>query len=1100
MVGACPTSYLAKTSRRRDSCESYEGGGPRVSEQKSDVVASATGFRTPTRRRFLQILGTGVGVWVVESQLGGTRADPLLELVDGTPSFTAAVHRREDMLDLRFAFFNLRVTPNPSGPVLTRIDSSAKTYISVGFGPQWVDEAAWHDSACSSTPTTPPPLPALIAAAVSTAEFGTGSRLVFSIPDSVTSIPYTIEGLLNWPQWSLSVPKSATAAGTTLSPAPPIAMPDNMETAIEAPWRIVLCPEPTATWAHALEPVTHNSRTEAWHTRLALPRSASDHRAQENDFGPKPTVRAVWSPDYDAAIADDEPFQTIDPNLSQTMESADRAGLVKLTADYSRTGKPPIPVTAKQLVLSPLGATLDLEGTWPTNYFSGVSIISWKHRGQQGRDNYVRVVHSGYLLPLGHRAVLIEESERRIDVVNGSPVAYLHKREFIVVVEPLKTYAASGEKVAGQPNEGRDFPFATAELTTLVTPPLQKPATGETRALFWPRIDTSPACDGTGGTDVGWNVVLVDREGNRSQVTMALEFADTTVSAGAAVASYKSQSPTGSRRLVYFGGQNICLAPPAKPGSTTLPTETLSFDAQVADAAVATNEAGFFPFMGPADVHLPAVQSVSGAATQTTKIGLEADFVSKGFDGAGAPKGGVFAQLLKADASPGGSLDLGFGDSSRSGGIAVPSLSIVGLSRDTGPVGGDFTAPDPFAKIKDGAFDPADFFKNANPKIFGNTELTDILADVTSVKPPSDGLPDPRVPGLVTELVYDHGRSQPPTAVKTTYKWQPALAASEIFNPKYTAPGGQQADASLELTVLLIVPIGNPSQRTSTITGDLRDFTIELPDHDDAFIGLGFERLAFSSANGAKPSVDVKLGTVRFLGDLEFVNKLEEFLKFPGSGLSIDVQPSGVSAGITIALPKVGIGVFSLENLAFMAGLVIPFDGKPVLAHFAFCTRENPFLLSVAIFGGGGFFALYLDSQGVQIFEISIEFGGNVSFDIVVASGGVHVLAGVYFKLDETGLEPVVVLTGFVKIGGSLSVLGLVTLSLEFDMSLTYEKDGDQSKAIGEASLTVSIDVAFFSIPVSMHVRKEFGGGGDPTFAQMLTSGDWTNYCNAFAA
>jgi hypothetical protein len=1009
------------------------------------------------------------------------------------------------MLDLRFAFYNLAVTSTSNGPVLTRIDPAADTFVSVGFGPQWVDEAAWQDAPCPTPPSLPPPLPALLAAAVSTQEFGPGSRLVFRIPDGVTAIPYTIEALLNWPQWTLSVPAGATPAGTDLAsnPPPPV-MPAATETAIEAPWRLVLCPEPAVTWGHALEPVTHNARTEIWHTRLALPRSATDHRAQENGFGPRPTVRAVYSPDYPAStLADDEPFGAINPNLSQTIEPGQRAGLVQLTADYSHSGKPPIPVTANQLLLSPLGATLDLEGAWPEGYFSGTSILSWKHRGQQGRDNYVRIVSSGYLLPLGHRAIRVDESQRRIDIVDGAPVAYLHKRTFIVVMEPVKTYAASGQQVDGQPNEGRDFPFATAELTTLVTPPLAKPdsTAKETFDLFWPRVDTSPSCDGTGLADVAWNVVLVDREGNRSHVSMPLLFMTTNTPFDTAVDQYKKTSATNARAVASFGGQNVCFAPPAKPGSTTLPTEALTLDVQLPAGSVAPSQAGFFPLMSHAAVHLPAVQAVSGDATQPTTIKLETDFVSKGFDASDAPKGGVFAQLVSSDGAQAAAAGLGFADSSHSGGIAAPALNIVGLSRDSGPVGGDATLPDPFQALKADTFDPADFFKDAQPTIFGNTRLTDILDQVSGVLPAAPDSPV-RVPGLVTTLDYDHGRSQPPTAVRTTYHWQPALKPSPIFDPHLVKPDGSDGPAAdLQLTVLLVVPIGDPAKRTSTITGDLRNFTVELPDHDDAFIALGFERLAFTSTNGAKPNVDVKLGTVLFKGDLEFVNKLEEYLKFSGSGLSIDIQPSGVSAGITIALPNVGIGVFSLENLSFTAGLVIPFDGKPVLAHFAFCTRDNPFLLSVAIFGGGGFFALYLDSKGVEIFEISLEFGGNVAFDIVVASGGVHILAGIYFKLDNTSTPATIVLSGFVKIGGALSILGIVTLSLEFDMSLTYEKDGNEKpKAIGEASLTVSIDVAFFSIPVSMHVRKEFGGGGDPTFAQMLTSADWTNYCNAFAA
>ena len=42
---------------------------------------------------------------------------------------------------------------------------------------------------------------------------------------------------------------------------------------------------------------------------------------------------------------------------------------------------------------------------------------------------------------------------------------------------------------------------------------------------------------------------------------------------------------------------------------------------------------------------------------------------------------------------------------------------------------------------------------------------------------------------------------------------------------------------------------------------------------------------------------------------------------------------------------------------------------------FKFCTRENPSRLTVSLFGGGFFFGLTLDANGLQVFEGAIEFG-----------------------------------------------------------------------------------------------------------------------------
>ena len=35
--------------------------------------------------------------------------------------------------------------------------------------------------------------------------------------------------------------------------------------------------------------------------------------------------------------------------------------------------------------------------------------------------------------------------------------------------------------------------------------------------------------------------------------------------------------------------------------------------------------------------------------------------------------------------------------------------------------------------------------------------------------------------------------------------------------------------------------------------------------------------------------------------------------------------------------------MFSLTNLAFNAGVAIPYNGDPVRFDFSFCSRENPF-------------------------------------------------------------------------------------------------------------------------------------------------------------
>jgi len=83
--------------------------------------------------------------------------------------------------------------------------------------------------------------------------------------------------------------------------------------------------------------------------------------------------------------------------------------------------------------------------------------------------------------------------------------------------------------------------------------------------------------------------------------------------------------------------------------------------------------------------------------------------------------------------------------------------------------------------------------------------------------------------------------------------------------------------------------------------------------------------------------------------------------------------------------------------------------------------------------------------------------------------------------------------------GGYLSVLGLIKVSLEFNLSFTY--DGARDKAYGRATLTVKIEIVFFSTSVEVTVEKAFGGSsGDPTFKQLFAAPEtWSEYALAFA-
>ena len=111
-------------------------------------------------------------------------------------------------------------------------------------------------------------------------------------------------------------------------------------------------------------------------------------------------------------------------------------------------------------------------------------------------------------------------------------------------------------------------------------------------------------------------------------------------------------------------------------------------------------------------------------------------------------------------------------------------------------------------------------------------------------------------------------------------------------------------------------------------------------------------------ASSGKPEVDVVLSDIEFLGILGFVETLQELIPFDGFSDPpfLDVTPDGLTAGFTLALPNVSVGVFNLSNMSLGADVQVPFLGKSVTVGFNFCTRERPFTLAVLFIGGGGWF------------------------------------------------------------------------------------------------------------------------------------------------
>ena len=281
-----------------------------------------------------------------------------------------------------------------------------------------------------------------------------------------------------------------------------------------------------------------------------------------------------------------------------------------------------------------------------------------------------------------------------------------------------------------------------------------------------------------------------------------------------------------------------------------------------------------------------------------------------------------------------------------------------------------------------------------------------------------------------------------------------------------------------------------------------------------SFIELNFEKIEFTVDSAARMDVDVVLSAIKFVGPLSFVETLRDLIPLDGFSdpPALDISERGIDASFGVGLPAIAVGMFNLSNLSLSAGFTVPFIGQPLAVRFNFCTREQPFNLSVMAFGGGGFFGITIDPHGVQILEASFEFGASLSVNFGVASGGVHIMAGLYYRM-ENNLSS---LTGYFRVGGYVSVLGLISASIELYLELRFVPE--TGKCSGKAQLTIEVSVFLFSGSVTISCERTFAGAnGDPTFRQAMGQlpalaladelaaiGDdtryaWRDYCEAFA-
>ena len=866
------------------------------------------------------------------------------------------------------------------------------------------------------------------------------SRLVFVLPPDSEPFEYRLEAILERCRGR----DMRLFTGATVD-RHPFEVDANV-TALEIPSGLVVSPTAGAAWEYALRPVAGpasgdgDAPVELWHAGLGSVRH----------------VRAIGN----------RPLPQLGAGTT-TLSNDDRRNL----ALHSQAGHAPVEVS--RLLLSSLGAWFDARGAWDD--VQDNTLKSWRHRMTMGRDHFVQTVTAGFLFPFGHRAVAVATSQRQIEPdSNGTLVALVRKELRIFVRQPEREHVLPG----APPPEHRELPFAGTRLATSATPVLLtegeqgfEDIAGKKLAAFWPKRASDRSL-------FRFHVVGTDRQGNEVEMRVPLAFIDESFARTDADVREWMTSDDGfastGRGRVALGGQRLAFAEPSpvsadRRADSTFETEAVELGARltsfVPDPPPPGGICPFRPVVSSARALVPAVREATGGD------GRVAFRYDQTYAGGGNHPLDAFASLVEQ-------VPLRFG-SEQAGGLAKPDFSVARLSRTLGALG---PAPPPAIPggppdlAKEGTFDPQVFFGGGGPKLLGIFDLVALLPTPTFQDVGQVFGSGPKIPRLATNREGGVARTQ--------LQWDTPLI--EPFS-----------GATLSLDVTREVPeTGAP---TVVSTGTLTGFSVGVP-ADDPLLELPITSLTFTSETGRKPDVEAQIGELRFRGRLEFVNTLADVLDKAGfvDPPTVEVTPEGVEVSYTLGVPSVTVGAFSLQNLAFSAGFALPLlDSRAPGLRLAFAERHNPCILTYGPFGGGAFVAVILNLGGMEALEGSLEFGGATALDLGVASGGVAVMAGIYYSMEKADGTTKFQLAGFVRCVGALEVLGLISITVQFYLELRYADS--PTRLSGTASLTVEVEVLFFSESVTMTVHREFAKSGDPTFEDVVpTAALWGQYCDAF--
>jgi hypothetical protein len=308
-----------------------------------------------------------------------------------------------------------------------------------------------------------------------------------------------------------------------------------------------------------------------------------------------------------------------------------------------------------------------------------------------------------------------------------------------------------------------------------------------------------------------------------------------------------------------------------------------------------------------------------------------------------------------------------------------------------------------------------------------------------------------------------------PRQIAVNYDYETPLNTSGPFVAEFK---GAQSRFALHSSVVVNL---NGTPPAFNVKAEVTNFQLLLLP-SAPFVSIGFTSASFESVNGSAPKVSCPIDAknVQLVGPLDFVSNLASAMGLPPE-LRTQITGLGAIIGVNLPLPNIESGAFVMMNLSLYAGVQLDFTGQPLQVSFGFASPTQHFTMTYAFLGGGGFADLtFTPSNALASMDVAaaLEAGAMLALDFGVADGEVHAFAGFYMALTQDDCQ----LSGYYRCGGTFNVLGLISASIEFTMSLTYEDRGGTAWLSGECDVVVDVSVLFFSTSVELRMHHDFCG------------------------